>query len=604
VRKFYSPIAKVILILSILSLIACGGGSSGGAASDDATLASLTLTGVDLDQIFQSAQSDYSASAGFLVASVHLDTPASDSNTTVRINGVLMGAGGVDLVLAEGANVFNIEVTAEDGMTTRAYTLEVTRNAANTFAQRAYAKASNTDAGDSFGHSVALDGDTLAVGAWSEDSNGTGVNGGGQANNSALAAGAVYVFTRSGGVWSQQAYVKASNTDASDQFGFSVALDGDTLAVGANRESSNGTGVNGIGEADDSASQAGAVYVFTRSGGVWSQQAYVKASNTDASDHFGQSVALDGNTLVVGALDESSNGTGVNGGAESDDSVTSAGAVYVFTRSGGVWSQQAYVKASNNPDINDLFGHSVTLDGDTLAVGSWYEDSNGTGVNGGGQADNSSENAGAVYVFTRSGGVWSQQAYVKASNTNAFDQFGFSVALDGDTLAVGANGEDSNGTGVNGGGQANNSAGSAGAVYVFTRSGGVWSQQAYVKASNPDVGDLFGENVALDGDTMAIGAYHEDSNGTGVNGGGEANNSASRAGAVYVFTRSDGMWSQQAYVKASNTGTDDYFSRSLSLDGDTLAVGARYEGSNGTGVNGGGEANNSAFAAGAVYVLH
>ena len=185
-----------------------------------------------------------------------------------------------------------------------------------------------------------------------------------------------------------------------------------------------------------------------------------------------------------------------------------------------------------------MFGRSIALsgDGDTLAVGAPLEDSNTT-VIGGNQADNSATYSGAVYVFTRSGTTWSQQAYVKASNTDASDRFGVSVALsgDGDTLAVGAYEERSNATGINGN-QADNSAGDSGAVYVFTRSGTTWSQQAYVKASNTDASDEFGVSVALSGDgtTLAVGAYLEGSNATGI-GGNQADNSAIRSGAVYLY---------------------------------------------------------------------
>jgi hypothetical protein len=136
------------------------------------------------------------------------------------------------------------------------------------------------------------------------------------------------VFTRTGGVWSQQAYVKASNTEVSDQFGASLALSGDSLAVGAPGEDSNATGING-NQADNSASTSGAVYVFTRTGGVWSQQAYVKASNTGALDEFGTSLALSGNTLAIGAYFEDSNATGI-GGNQSDNSAQDSGAVYVY----------------------------------------------------------------------------------------------------------------------------------------------------------------------------------------------------------------------------------------------------------------------------------
>jgi hypothetical protein len=265
---------------------------------------------------------------------------------------------------------------------------------------------------------------------------------------------------------------------------------------------------------------------------------YVKASNTGASDQFGVSVALsaDGSTLAVGARNEDSNATGLNGN-QADNSASDSGAVYVYTRSGGTWSQQAYVKASNT-GASDLFGWSVALsaDGSTLAVGAYGESSNATGVNGD-QANNSAAMSGAVYVYTRGGGTWSQQAYVKASNTGAGDFFGVSVALsaDGSTLAVGAFIEASNATGLNGN-QADNSAGNSGAVYVYTRSGGTWSQQAYVKASNTGAGDSFGVSVALsaDGSTLAVGARNEDSNATGLNGN-QADNSAGDSGAVYLY---------------------------------------------------------------------
>ena len=473
-----------------------------------------------------------------------------------------------------------------------------------------YIKASNTAAGDWFGFSLALseDGSTLAVGAFGEASAATGINGN-QADNSAQHAGAVYVYTRSGSTWSQQAYIKASNTNANDWFGYSVALsaDGSTLAVGAYGEASATTGING-NQADNSAPEAGAVYVYTRSGSTWGQQAYIKASNTNANDWFGQSVALsaDGSTLAVGAWSEASSATGING-TQADNSASGAGAVYVYTRSGSTWNQQAYIKASNS-DVGDHFGWSVALsaDGSTLAVGAHGESSAATGINGN-QVDNSAPDAGAVYVFTRSGSTWSQQTYLKASNTNAGDQFGrLALSADGSTLAVGAWSEDSSATGINGN-QADNGASGAGAVYVFTRSGTTWSQQAYIKASNSDVsdvGDTFGWSVALsaDGSTLAVGAYGESSAATGINGN-QVDNSAPDAGAVYVFTRSGSTWNQQTYLKASNTNANDWFGQgvALSADGSTLAVGAWDEASAATGINGN-QADNSAPEAGAVYV--
>ena len=597
-----------------------GAGTVGGAdvtdvavscVSANASLASLTLSSGDLDQVFQASQLSYTSTQTFPVAVIQVTATAEDAGATITVDGdeVTSGQPSESITLPEGEEtVITITVTAADGITALTYTVAVTRQAGKEFAQQAYVKASNTGADDQFGWSVALsgDGDTLAVGAIFEDGNATVVDGDGT-NNSAAESGAVYVFPRTDGNWSQQAYIKASNTGADDQFGTSVALsgDGDTLAVGAIGEDSNATSIDG-NQANNSASNAGAVYVFTRSGGTWSQQAYVKASNAEANDQFGNSVALsgDGDTLAVGAPGEDGNATVVDGD-HTNNSASNSGAAYVFTRTGGAWTQQAYVKASNT-EANDRFGISIALsgDGDTLAVGADREDSNATVIDGD-HTDNSASNSGAAYVFTRTGGTWSQQAYVKASNTGANDQFGISVALssDGDTLAVGAIGEASNTTDINGDGS-NNSASLSGAAYVFTRLGDVWSQQAYIKASNTGSGDRFGISVALseDGDMLAVGAYFESSNAIGINGD-QVNNAALGSGAAYVFTRTDGTWNQQAYVKASNTAAGDQFGYSVALSGtgDTFAAGARTEDSNATGINVD-EDDNSASDSGAVYI--
>jgi cysteine-rich repeat protein len=467
-----------------------------------------------------------------------------------------------------------------------------------------YLKASNPEANDSFGTTVALspDGATLAVGTTGEDSAAKGI-GGSQTDNSASSSGAVYVFTRTGSTWSQQAYIKASNGEASDFFGYSLALssDGNTLAVGAFGEDSATKGIEGV-QTDNAAANSGAVYVFTRTGSAWAQQAYIKASNTEASDSFGQSVALsgDGNTLAVGAVGESSAAKGI-AGSQTDNTASFAGAVYVFTRSGSAWGQQAYVKASNTSAAS-VFGHAVALnsDGNTLAVGAPGESSASKNV-GGLQTDTTAPNAGAVYVFTRSSTTWLQQAYVKASNTDASDYFGDSVALsaDGNTLAVGADGEDS-GSSI----QTDNTVQDSGAVYVYTRAGSAWSQQAYIKASNPNTSDVFGDPVALsaDGNTLAVAASGESSAAQGI-AGSQSDNAAENAGAVYVYTRSGSTWSSRAYVKASNTEASDYFSASvaLSADGNTLAVGADGEDSSAMGV-GGNQISNAAARAGAVYL--
>ncbi|NBO38434.1 hypothetical protein EBU99_07605 [bacterium] len=417
---------------------------------------------------------------------------------------------------------------------------------ASAWVQEAYVKAANAGAGDYFGYSVALSGDTLAVGAQFEASNQTTITNGTAASsdNSASSAGAVYVYRRSGTTWAQEAYVKAANADSGDNFGNSVALSGETLAVGAYGEDSNQTTItNGTAaSSNNSASSAGAVYVYRRSGTQWAQEAYVKAVNADVSDYFGWSVALSGETLVVGAFLEDSNQTTITNGAaaSSDNSASSSGAVYVYRRSGTQWAQEAYVKAAN-ADAVDYFGYSVALSGDALAVGAIYEDSNQNTISNGvgASSDNSASSAGAVYVYRRSGTTWAQEAYVKAANANASDSFGTSVALSGDTLAVGAYGEASNQTTItNSTGASNdNSASDSGAVYVYRRSGTQWAQEAYVKAANADASDYFGYSVALSGDTLAVGAFLEDSNQTTITNGtvASSDNSATYAGAVYVY---------------------------------------------------------------------
>ncbi len=463
------------------------------------------------------------------------------------------------------------------------------------YSQQAYIKASNAEQNDSFGYdAVAVSGNTLVVGARLEASNATGINNN-QADNSAVGAGAVYVFVRNGITWSQQAYIKASNTELGDYFGNSVAISGNTLVVGAHGEDSAATGING-NQADNSRNSSGAAYVFIRNGVTWTQQAYVKASNTGGFDSFGNSVAIAGDTIAISATSEASSAVGINGN-QSNNSAPDSGAVYIFSRSGTTWAQQAYIKASNTGE-SDFFGASLAISGNTVVVGALGESSKVTGINGD-QHDNSAVDAGAAYIFTRSGTTWSQQAYVKASNTDAGDLFGESVSISGDTVVVGSL-ESSNAVGVNGN-QANNSALYAGAVYVFVRNGISWSQQAYLKASNTNAHDGFGYSVAISGDKLVVGANNEDSNATGVNNN-QTNNLASDSGAAYVFKRNGSIWSQEAYLKSSNTNADDQFSYPVAISGNTIAIGAGYEDSSSTGINGN-QSNNSALSAGAAYIF-
>jgi FG-GAP repeat protein len=489
------------------------------------------------------------------------------------------------------------------------------------FSPITYLKASNPKADAKLGFGSALtgrtlvlsrDGNTLVVSAPEENSAAKGVNGN-QKDETAGGAGAVYVFTRgdAGKPWTQQAYLKASNTDPYDSFGFALALsaNGSTLAVAATREDSNARGVNG-NQDDNSAEDSGAVYVFTRTGGNWSQQAYVKSSNSDAGDQFGWSVALsdDGNLMVVGAPTEQSNARGVNGN-QADNSSANAGAGYVFTRSGSTWTQQAYLKGAQT-DAGDLFGFAVDVSGDgaTLAISAYDEDGGVAGINGN-EADNSKGGSGCAYVFVRDGTTWKQTTYLKESNLDhPQDAFGSALALSGDgrTLAIDAPDEDGLVGGINGpqySGKENQDT-SNGAIYLFVNNNGTWSQQAYIKSSNPHPNDLFGIRLAIstNGNVLVASSMLQGGGGRGLNAN-QQDFSAEESGSAYVFTRTGTTWTQRAYLKAPNSDAYDEFGSGIALsgDGNTLAIAAFGEDGGSAGI-GGNMNDNSIRASGAVYV--
>ncbi len=457
-------------------------------------------------------------------------------------------------------------------------------------AQQAYVKASNTDANDSFGFSVAISGDTVVVGAPEEDSTAANVNGD-DSNDAGNNEGAAFVFVRNGGAWTQQAYLKASNPGALDNFGHSVAISGDVIVVGAPRENSSTDGVNTV--PDELASDAGAAYTFRRSGGGnWAPGSYLKASNSGTADRFGESVAISGNTIVVGAIQEDSGATNIDGAT--GDGTNEAGAAYVFFYNGFFWLEQAYLKASNT-GADDEFGTSVAVqevpaeNAAYVIVGAPFE-------------DQSAMDSGAAYGFIRAGGIWSVVNKLKASNPGPDDEFGHSVAISGTTVVVGAWAEDSPGAGVNGnqGDGENNS----GAAYVFELPGLTWEQTTYLKAflNDDGTGNQFGDAVAIESDLIVVGAPLEDSDSTGVNGS-QQNIGAGNSGAAFVYRRAGSTWVAQSYLKASNTGFGDRFGEAVAVSGETAIIGAPEEDSGATGINGNQGLGANASGAGYVFTL-
>lgn len=571
------------------------GADAGVDVSPAPAMLSLSISAGSLVPAFDPAVTTYQVLPSVSSLGVPLTvTPTAPAGYTLKVDGAALASGTASAPISlalESPTVVDVTFAAPSSSPVH-YVLTVPPQ------QEAYVKASNTTVtpgGARFGRAIAIDADTLVVGAPNESSGGSGVDGS-QDAGTAPASGAVYVFNRTGGAWQQTAYLKASNPHPNDAFGISVALSGDTLAVGATGESSKATGIGGD-QGDTSATSAGAVYVFTRAGTTWTQQAYVKASNTRAGAQFGWSVALEGDTLAVTAEYEDSAAKGI-GGNQADTSASQAGAAYVFARSGATWSQEAYVKASNTyPGL--VFGYSCALSGDTLVVGALNEKSGSPGINGD-QSDTSASAAGAAYVFRRSGSAWSQEAYVKASNPRALAFFGYSIAIDHDTMAIGSVRETSGATGIDGN-QSDTSADTAGAAYVFSRAGSTWTQQAYVKASNTKSDQAFGSSVAIRGDVLAVGAMREHGKASGINGD-QSDTSIQWAGAAYVFGRVGTTWTQHAYVKASNPANDTELGQTIALTDTTLVVGGHHEPSAASGVNGN-QTDVSIPGAGAVYVL-
>ena len=472
-----------------------------------------------------------------------------------------------------------------------------------TWSQQAKLKASDPSTSDKFGHRVDIEGDYAIVGAYNKNSS----------------TGAAYIFKRSGTSWTQQAKLTASNPGSSDEFGRAVGISGDYAFVGARREDTGGT-------------DRGSVYIYVRSGTTWSQHAQIQASDAQDSDNFGWALSVDGDYAIVGAYIEDTGGS-------------NAGSAYIFYKSGTTWSQQAKIQSSDI-QADDRFGVSVDIDGDYVIVGAEYEDTGGSNagsayvfvrsgtswtqqailrasdaqaddrfggydptvsisgsfaVIGAHNEDAGGSNAGAAYVFSRSGSTWTEVKKIVASNPTASDFFGQTVAIDGTTILVGAREEDTK-------------ASAAGAAYIYTSqqvtnyyitdagkysvdaniaglkyktnevevTGSItptkswnWDTKTTLRADNTGSDDNFGRAMHMYGDTLVVSSPNEDT-------------TNSNSGAVYVFVRPSGgtTWAQQAMLKAADAASDDimggYSSTSLKIYGDTIAVGARGADAGGT----------------------
>ena len=355
--------------------------------------------------------------------------------------------------------------------------------------------ASDGQISDQFGKTVGISGNSVIVGSPSHTAGGP-------------SSGAAYIFKREETGWIQQVKLFDTKTAAEDQFGTAVDISQNLAIVGARQD-------------DDAGRNSGAAYIFGRRKDDWVQEAKLVPSDGQTGDVFGYSVAISGETSIIGAYGD-------------DDAAPEGGSAYIFVRSGADWIQQAKFTANDTASL-DHFGATVAIDGNTAIVGAYGRNENGL-------------DSGAAYVFVRSGTVWTQQAKLTANDGLEGDMFGFSAAISGDTTIIGAPGNDAIGI-------------DTGAAYIFARSGTGWTLQTKIFAEDAALGDEFGYAVDINGDNIVTGAWKDDH--AGID-----------AGSAYIFVRTQQGWVQQAKLLASDAETDDQFGVAVSISGETALIGA------------------------------
>lgn len=385
--------------------------------------------------------------------------------------------------------------------------------------------ASDRSSDDYFGRDVAISGNWAIVGAGNEDQS---IDEGGFIEN----AGAAYFFRFNGSEWVETQKIVATHRGEDHYFGQSVDLCGDYAIVGAHGEDVLG----GYGE--------GAAYIYYFNGSEWELNNWIYADDRQYGDHFGSSVAMTEDHAVIGAIYQDYAEAG-------SDSVGQAGAAYVFSRGGASWGQTDKLTALyRSPDAN--FGECVDISGNRIVVGVPLEDMDADSLD-------YEMSAGAVFVFHKDAYGWDLKTKLLASDRNSYDQFGYSVAIDDNTIAVGAWMEDHDADGLNNEPQ-------TGSAYIFGYNGIAWSETQKIVASERWDWDLFGSSIDIDGDIIAVGARQEDHDTS-------AANYVANGGAVYLFEKS-GTWSEREKITEAYRRDDDEFGGSVALSGDVLIVGA------------------------------
>jgi hypothetical protein len=483
-------------------------------ARDNANLAELQVSVPGLDS-FDPDTTTYDLAVSALVRSLRVTASPQHVDATIEIDGAPLTAGEASLPVAVSPDApvtINVTVTAPAG-NQKTYVIDVQQKESLSELDLG---ADNPDPDDTFGWRVAV-GEymgtrIMAVSAPAEDSMASGVRDRGEPDDNCTDSGAVYMFRRQGSGWTQEAYLKPSDTGCGDEFGIGLALDGDTLVVGAFGEEENEEQVD-----------SGAAYVFRRESGGWVQKAKLKPSSIEAGQEFGWSVAVAGDLIAVGAR------------RENNDS----GAVYVFHRDNEDWTEDRRIEPSA-PAPGALFGYSVAITQDFLVVGACGR---GEVCKPAGNPPPENMTAGDAYVFQREEGDWPETSLASLVSSPApapDSDFGFAVAAAGDKIVIGAPSQDG-----------------SGAAYVFGKATGSWKQEDEL----PRIGAGFGTSVAIAGTLVAVGSRDPASEQNGV---------------VSLFGSSDDRWSKLGDEVPVSVDGDDDFGWSVALSDDTLVVGARF----------------------------
>ena len=474
------------------------------ATSDTGLSDTDDLTNLDNSIPEKALQFEVSGTVPGATVTIYADSTAIGSVTASETTTIITTSGDLDLV--DGTRSITArQFEADKAESVDSPALDVTIDTTSPLQDDYFITkllADDGAASDNFGVSVSIDGTTAIVGAYKDDDNGTD-------------SGSVYIYEQTASGWEQITKLTAADGEADDCFGGCVAISGTTAIVGA-------------GWDDDNGADSGSAYIFEQTATGWEQVTKLTASDGDGYDHFGVSVSISNNTVIVGA----------NG---DDDKGLESGAAYIFEYTATGWEQVAKLTADKggNPDYSlDYFGSNVSVDNHMAIVGAYGDNSNG-------------RDSGSAYIFERTATGWQQTEKLIASDAAEDDSFGYSVSISGTTAIVGAFEDDTNTY-------------NTGSVYIFEQTPTGWTQVAKLTVSDGEANDRFGNSVSISGTMAIVGAAHDD-------------NDSSDSGSAYIFERTATGWEFVSKLTATDSsGASQYFGGSVAISGTTTIVGMSY----------------------------